>query len=168
MDVLDAIFTRRSIRKYKSNEIPEDYIFKILKAGMCAPTSRNKRPWLFILIKNKKTLKEIGEFHPYGKMLKEAPLAIVVCGDLNLQENEGYIALDCAAACQNILLACHGTGLGACWVGIYPRKERINFIKNLLKLSQNILPIAIISIGFPAEKKEEIERFEKEKVKIIE
>lgn len=168
MEILEGIFKRRSIRKYKEKEVEEEKLRKILKAGMYAPSSRNKRPWFFIVIKNKKILKEIADFHPYGKMLYTTPVAILVCGDKNIQEVEGYIALDCAASTQNILLASFGLGLGTCWIGIYPRKERMDFIKKLLKLEKNFIPISLISLGYPDEEKESPERFEEEKIKIIE
>lgn len=167
MEIFEGILKRRSIRKYKDKEIEEEKIKKILKAGMYAPSSRNKRPWFFIVIKDKNILKEIADFHPYGKMLYTAPLAILVCGDKNIQEVEGYIALDCAASTQNILLAALGLGIGSCWIGIYPRKERMDFIKKLLKLEEKLIPISLISLGYPDEEKEMPERFEKEKYKII-
>lgn len=168
MELLKGIITRRSIRKYRDKEIGEEKILKIVEAGMYAPSSRNRRPWFFIVIKNKKILKEIADFHPYGKMLYTAPVAILVCGDKNIQQVEGYIALDCAAATQNILLSAHSLGLGSCWIGIYPRKERMDFIKKLLRLEENFIPISLISLGWPDEEKEMPERFEKEKIKIIE
>ncbi len=167
MELIKGIFTRRSIRKYKDKEIPKEILETIIKTGMYAPSSRNKRPWFFILIKNKEILKKIADYHPFGKMLSEAPCGILVCGDKNLQEVEGYIALDCAAATQNILLSAHGLGLGACWIGIYPRVERMNFIKELLKLPKNLIPISLVSIGYPDEEKEFPERFEKDKFEII-
>lgn len=168
MELLKGIITRRSIRKYRDKEIEEEKILKIVEAGMYAPSSRNRRPWFFIVIKNKNILKEIADFHPYAKMLYRAPVAILVCGNKDLQEVEGYIALDCAASTQNMLLAASGLGIGSCWIGIYPRKERMDFIKKLLKLEENLIPISLISLGWPDEEKEVPERFEKEKIKIIE
>lgn len=168
MELLEGILTRRSIRKYKEREVEEEKIMKIINAGMYAPSSRNKRPWFFIIIKNRKILKEIADFHPYGKMLKSAPLAILICGNKIIQEVEGYIALDCAASTENILLAAHSMGIGSCWIGIYPRKERMDFIKKLLKLEEKLIPISLVALGYPDEEKEKPERFEEEKYKIIE
>lgn len=168
MDLYDGIISRRSIRKYKDKKIPEEIIKKIIKAGMYAPSSRNKRPWFFIVIKNKKILKKIADFHPYAKMLYEAPCAILVCGNLKIQEVEGYLALDCSAATQNILLSSLSFGIGSCWIGLYPRKERMDFIRKLIDLCETMIPISLISLGYPDEEKETPERFEKEKFKIIE
>jgi nitroreductase len=167
MDLFEGILKRRSIRKYKEKEIEEEILKKIIEAGMYAPSSSNKRPWFFILIKNKEILKKIADFHPYGKMLYQAPCAILVCGNKNLQNLEGYLALDCAAATQNILLSALSFGIGSCWIAVYPREERINFIKNLLNLEKNLLPISLVSLGYPAEEKEKPERFEEEKLKIL-
>lgn len=168
MELYDGIISRRSIRKYKEEIIPKEIVEKIIKAGMYAPSSGNKRPWFFVIIKNKDFLNRIADFHPYGKMLYQAPLAILVCGNKKIQEMEGYIALDCSAATQNILLSAHSFGIGSCWIAIYPRKERMDFIKSLLNLEEYLIPICLISLGFPNEEKAIPERFEPEKIKIIE
>lgn len=167
MDIIDAILKRRSIRKYKDKEISDEILKEIIKAGMYAPSSNNKRPWFFILIKEKEILKKIADFHPYAKMLYTSPCAILVCGNKNLQNTEGYLALDCAAATQNILLYAYGLGIGSCWIGIYPREARMDFIRNLLKLEDNLIPISLISLGYPDEEKQMLERFEPDKFKII-
>lgn len=167
MDIIDAILKRRSIRKYKDKEIPEEILKEIIKAGMYAPSSSNKRPWFFILIKDKKILKKIADFHPYAKMLYSSPYAILVCGNKILQSVDGYIALDCAAATQNILLSAYGLGIGSCWIGIYPREARMDFIRDLLKLEDYFIPISLVSLGYPDEEKQMPERFEPDKFKII-
>lgn len=167
MNIIDAILKRRSIRKYKDKEIPEEILKEIIKAGMYAPSSSNKRPWFFILIKEKEILKKIADFHPYAKMLYSSACAILVCGNKNLQSVEGYIALDCAAATQNILLSAYGLGIGSCWIGIYPREARMDFIRDLLKLEDCFVPISLVSLGYPDEEKQMPERFEPDKFKII-
>jgi len=164
MDIMEAIFTRRSIRKYKSGNISDETIELLLKSGMYAPSANNFQPWHFIEITEKSILLKIRDFHPYADMLKDASLAIVVCGDQKLDENMGYLALDCAAATENILLAAHGLGLGAVWLGIYPRSERISEINKLLHLPNHIIPITMISIGIPSENKVVQERFKIERI----
>lgn len=167
MDIIDAILKRRSIRKYKNKNIPDEILREIIKSGMYAPSSNNKRPWFFILIKEREILKKIADFHPYAKMLYSSPCAILVCGDINLQNIEGYLALDCAAATQNILLSAYGFGIGSCWIGIYPREARMDFIRDLLKLEDFLIPISLVSLGYPDEEKHTPERFETDKFKII-
>jgi nitroreductase len=164
MDVLEAIFTRRSIRKYETGTIAHDEIELLLKAAMYAPSAHNYQPWQFILIHNKSMLNAIRKIHPYADMLKNAGLAIVVCGDYTLDKHIGYLVQACSAATQNILLAAHGLNLGAVWLGIYPRENRIKRIAKLLDLPKEVIPISIVSIGIPAERKEIKERFKTEKI----
>jgi len=137
----------------------------LLKAGMYAPSARNLQPWYFIYTDKRKTLNELSEIHPYAKMLKEATLAILVCGDLKLEENLNYIIQDCSAATQNILLAATDLGLGSVWLGIQPREDRVKNMKSFFNLPDNIIPISLISIGYPDEIKQLPERFNPERVK---
>ena len=149
MELYEGLISRRSIRKYTGEKISEHDIYSIIKAGMYAPSARNKRPWHFIVIDDSDVLDRIREFHPYSSMLKEASHAIVICGDQKLENGPGYYKLDCSAATQNILLASHAKGYGAVWLGIEPREERINALKMILSLPSNIQPLSIVSIGVP-------------------
>lgn len=164
METLQAVLTRRSIRKYIGKEIPEEIITKLLEAGMYAPSARNTQPWHFVVINQKEILDRIPHIHPYADMCYDAPLAILVCGDLDIEKLEGYIALNCAAATQNILLAAYDLGLGSVWLGVYPRKERMEPLSKLLKLPKNILPISLIVLGYPYEQIAKPERFKPERI----
>ncbi len=164
MDVLEAIFTRRSIRKYTDKPVGEDPVQTLLRAGMQAPSAHNAQPWDFIVLTDRKILKCIQSFHPYSKMLKKAALAILVCGNTALENSSAYVNQDCAAATQNILLAAHGLGLGAVWLGIYPREERVAGMRQLLKIPEAIIPVSLISLGYPEEAKEKTDRFRPERV----
>ena len=105
MDAMEAIFTRRSVRKYSKKKISDKIIFKLLNAGVSAPSAGNEQPWQFVIIYKRDILDKIMEFHPYSNMLEEAQLAILVCGDLELETHKGYWMIDCSAATQNILIA---------------------------------------------------------------
>ena len=102
--------------------------------------------------------------HTGCKMLRQAPLAITVCGDFRLEESVDYLALNCAAATENILLAAHSFGLGAVWLGIYPRKKRINDLRQLLNLPEDIIPISLVAIGHIKEPKDQLNRFNSDKI----
>jgi len=164
METLEAIITRRSIRKFKSKEIEEELIIKMLQAAMYAPSARNTQPWHFIVINDRKKLDEIPRLHPYADMCYEAPLAIMICGDLTLEKMEGYIAINCAAATQNLLLAAHDLGLGAVWLGVYPRKERMNALSKFFEIPENIIPVSLVAVGYPNESKSTPERFKPERI----
>jgi len=163
MDFLDIIMSRRSIRRYNKGKVSEEQIRKILEAAMNAPSRKNERPWHFVVINNREILDKIPSFHPNSKMLYEAPMAILVAGDLNITKDI-FITIDCSAATENILLAAHSIGLGACWLGIYPDEERVRGIKELLNLPENIFPVSLISIGYPNEGKPQLNRFEENRI----
>ena len=159
MDTLEVIRTRRSIRKYKKQPIPENVIRNVLTAAFSAPSAGNQQPWHFIIIDDRKIINVIHTFHPSAKMLMDAEKAILVCGDLNLEKFKGYWMIDCAAATENILLAAHSLGLGACWLGIYPREGRVTGMRKLLHLPTHIIPFALVSLGYPGEEKPREERY---------
>lgn len=161
---MDAIFRRRSIRKYTDEQVSEELLEKIIRAGMAAPSAGNEQPWHFVIINDEKILKEIPKFHPYSSMLPGAKVAIAVCADLNLQRYEGYWVQDCSAATQNMLLMADELGLGSVWLGVYPTEERVIGMKKLLNLPDNIIPFSILPIGYPGEKKEPVDRFDKSRI----
>jgi nitroreductase len=165
MEAMKAILTRRSIRKYTRAPITQKMREKLLRAAMSAPSAGNEQPWHFVVVDDHKVLDEIPRYHAYSQMLREAPLAMVVCGDLLLQKVEGqWWVQDCSAATQNLLIAAHAMGLGAVWLGVYPREERVDGIRKLLGLPENVMPLSIISIGYPAETKAPGDRYEPSRV----
>ncbi len=164
MKTLKAILTRRSIRKYSEKKIPEEYFEILLKAAMHAPSARNKQPWHFILISDREILDKLADVNTSWRMLKEAAKAIVVCGDLNLEDAESFIIQDCSAATQNILLAAHELGLGTVWLGVHPREERLKPLIRILNIPNNIVPVSMISIGNPDESREQPERYNIERI----
>ena len=121
-NLIELIKTRRSIRKFAGKLLTNKEINLLLEAAMYAPSARNLQPWHFIVVTERTLLDKIMQAHPYAAMLNEAPLAIVVCADENIEKSEGYQAQDCAAATQNILLAAHAMELGSVWLGVFPRE----------------------------------------------
>jgi nitroreductase len=164
MDVLEAIFNRRSIRQYTDRPVTDDVVETLLKAAMYAPSAVNKQPWHFIVFRDRRIIERINQFHEYASMLRQANVAILVCWDDELQHDTGYGPVDCSAATQNILLAAYGLGLGSVWVGLYPRIQRMESIQDLFSLPQNIRPFSIISLGYPAEEKKMPDRFKRDRI----
>ncbi len=162
MEAIEAILTRRSIREYTSETISPEAINDLLKAAMAAPSSHNVQPWHFIVIEDHQILDKIPETHPYATMLLQAQFAIAICGDIQVQPEVWMV--DCALAAQNILLAAHAKGLGAVFVGVYPITSRMRELKDLLKLPDYILPLSLISMGYPKEPKAPANRFSSSKV----
>jgi nitroreductase len=159
MDGFETIITRRSIRKYKKQPISKEIVQKLLQAACSAPSAGNQQPWHFVILDDRKILNVIHTFHPSARMLLTADAAILVCGDLDLEKFKGFWMVDCAAATENILLAAHSLGLGACWLGLYPREGRMAGMKKLLHLPSNIVPFAIVSLGYPDEVKPREDRY---------
>lgn len=149
---MNSIFKRASVRKYTDQPVSKEQIEMLLKAGMAAPSAKNVQPWEFVVIQKKDTMFDIMKFHPYSSMLNQAPLAIAVCGNttkIALEEAQNLWVQDCAAATQNILLEATELGLGSVWMGVYPKKEYINGLANLLILPDFIVPFSLIAIGYP-------------------
>ncbi|HPT11661.1 MAG TPA: nitroreductase family protein [Bacteroidales bacterium] len=150
--VLKNIYTRTSVRSYEGREIEKDKVEQMLRAAMSAPTAMNKQPWAFIVVNDRAVLNSLADSLPHAKMAAEAPVAIVVCGDLSkVLEGEAstYWIQDASAATENLLLAAHGLGLGAVWTGVYPNQRRVEAVKAILNLPENIIPLNVIPVGYP-------------------
>jgi len=164
VEVLEALHTRRSIRHYKPDPVPEETINAILSAAMMAPSAGNQQPWQFIVIRRRDLLDAIPDFHPHAEMVHQASVAILVCGDQRIEVHKGFWVQDCSAATQNLLLAAHGLGLGAVWTGIYPRQDRVKGFRQLLNLPQEVIPFALVPLGYPLQPPQKVERFKPERV----
>lgn len=154
--VIENIMTRTSIRQFTDQPVAKDTLETILKAGMAAPSAMNKQPWTFVAVTEREMLDSLNAHHPYAN-LKTATAAIIVCGDMQKTiEGAGreYWVQDCSAATENILLAAHGLGLGAVWCGVYPVEERIAEVSAVLGLPEEIVPLNIVTMGYPAENPE--------------
>ncbi|MDD5082634.1 MAG: nitroreductase family protein, partial [Dehalococcoidales bacterium] len=121
--------------------------------------------WYFVVISDRQTLSEIPKHHEYSGMLRQASCAIAVCGDLELDDGRGFWVQDCSAATENTLLAAHANGLGAVWLGVYPIERRVAGIKSLLGLPENIVPLSLVSLGYPAERRLHTNRYDAARVR---
>jgi nitroreductase len=164
MDTLEVIHTRRSIRQYQDRSIPEEVINKLLAAAMAAPSARNQQPWEFIVVTRKDLLERISTVNPYADMAAAAPVAILICGNLEIETSPGYWVIDCAAATQNLLLAAHALGLGAVWTGTYPNEDRMDGYTELFDLPEQILPHSLVVIGYPQEQPSDQDRFQVDRI----
>lgn len=153
---LTFIFGRRSIRSYTAEPVADETINDLLRAAAAAPSACAKDPWRFVVVRRTEMLQKIAEALPNGKMLAQASAGLVVCGDLEAAHGGelSYLLQDCSAAIQNLLLAAHGLGLGACWLGVHPRVPRMDALRALLDLPGQVIPISVIAVGYPAEQKE--------------
>lgn len=158
------LFARRSVRVYQEKEVDAAQVRAILEAAMAAPSAVCKDPWRFVVVRDPARKKLLVEKLPNGKMLAQAPVGIIVCGDLQQTHDQqlSFLLQDCSAAIQNILLAAGMLGLGACWLSVHPRQERIDHLRAVLNLPEQVIPIAAIALGYPAEQKEPRTRYHAE------
>lgn len=169
MNTSEVIRNRHSVRKYKKGvQIPRKDIETMLEAAMMASSACNTRPWEFAVVENPEIRKQIMEISPYTKMLETASLAIVVCARPDLQEGRGsgFFPQDCGAAIENLLLQATDLGYGTCWCGFYPVMERVEKLRDLLKVSS--VPLAVIAVGEADEEPKTRGFFDKERVTYIE
>jgi nitroreductase len=164
MEAIKCIMTRRSVRKYTAKKMTETRLRKILEAAMNAPSANNQQAWQFIVVRDRIILNDLAEVHPYAQMLRQAQAGIVICGDLAAEKSQGYWVQDCAAATQNALLAAHALGLGAVWLGVHPRQPRVEDVQRVLGIPDHVVPLSIVSVGFPGEKPKAVKRYAKSKV----
>ncbi|MDP8223500.1 MAG: nitroreductase family protein [Candidatus Lernaella stagnicola] len=150
---METIFKRRSIRRYTSEPVSDEQVTAILKAAMAAPSAGNQQPWHFVVLRDPDIKNGVPDVHPYSRMVVEAPVAIAVCADMSLVSHAGMWEQDCAAATQNLLLAVTDLGLGAVWLGVHPREDRVAGLKKLLRLPDTVIPFALVPVGHPAESK---------------
>ncbi len=163
-DPLGLIFGRRSVRVYSPGDVPAETVTRLLEAAMAAPSAMTKDPWRFVTVREPRTLAALAAALPGGKMLGTAALAIAVCGDLDaaLDRQLSYLLQDCSAATENLLLAAHALGLGACWVGVHPAEDAVRQVRQLLDLPTPIIPMAVVAVGRPGEQPEARTRYRAE------
>lgn len=145
MDTIEALKTRRSIRKYKSDPVPKELIEKVIDCGRLAPTARNVQPWEFVVITDSSTLKRIGGMANHGKFIADAPVCVVV-----LSKETKYWLEDASAATQNLLLAAHALGLGACWIA-GDKKDYAEPVRELVGAPAGFRLISLVTIGYADE-----------------
>ena len=168
MELKEVLLTRRSIRKFKADEVSDDLIEELLHAAMCAPSACNKQPWEFYVITNKDKIKELKGASMFTKY--DSPLAIVVCGNLSKAlpvQLAPYWIQDCSAATQNILLRVTDLGLGAVWCGVHPQKRVEDRVRKFLDLDDKIIPLNIIFIGYKDQEVPPKEKYNEKKIHYI-
>jgi nitroreductase len=158
---LGFIFGRRSIRAYSGEPVSEGVVQKLLEAAMAAPSAVAKDPWRFVVVHKRVVLEQLAPVLSNGEMLLRAGTGIVVCGDLDVAHDRqlSYLLQDCAASIENTLLCAHILGLGACWLGVHPREQRMKSVIEILRLPKSVVPVGCVCVGHPAEVKEPRTRF---------
>jgi nitroreductase len=150
-DALTIIHSRKSVRNFTGQEVNKEFLEKIVKAGMAAPTAVNKQPWSFVVVTDRKTLDSLRDGLPHAKMLDKAGAAIIVCAipEKAFEKKVEYAVIDSTCASENILLAAEALGLGAVWTAAYPYQDRMGFVRKTLNIPDDVIPLNVIPIGYP-------------------
>lgn len=152
MDALRAVLGRKSVRRFIENPVEEEHLLTLVRAAMAAPSAMDRRPWAFVIITDREKLNSLAGRLPHAKMAAEAPAAVAVCGVLSRTGTDSppdYWVQDCSAATENLLIAAEALGLGAVWTGVYPRKERMEAVREILNLPADVVPLNLIPLGHP-------------------
>jgi nitroreductase len=150
---INSIMERRSVRQYRDTPVDKETIEVLLRAGVAAPSASNRQPWEIIVVTGQEMRERLAQAHPYAKMLLQAPVCIVVCGSRERFYSDPAVhdfwVQDCSAVTENILVAARSLGLGTCWCGVYPRRERVEAVTKVLGLPEGIVPLNLIAVGYP-------------------
>lgn len=162
---MNAIFKRRSIRKYKDVPVEEEKLEKLLRAAMQAPSAANQQPWEFIVVQDKENLKKLSKMSPYSKMIEKAPLALILLGNEEKMKFSSNWQQDMGAAAENILIEAVELELGGVWLGVAPIEDRVDYINKMFHLKENIKPYCVIALGYPDEEENKfIDRFDENRI----
>ena len=158
---LQFLFARRSTRRFNGQPIEPGMIQDLLEAAMAAPSAVAKDPWHFVVVQNPVTLDRLASGLPDGRFLAQAAAGMAICGDpARAHENQlSFLLQDCSAASENLLLAATQLGLGSCWLGIHPKEERIQMVREILHIPSSIIPVCLIALGWPAQRTEARTRY---------
>ena len=163
--ILDAIFKRRSIRKYTDQPVESEKLDLLLQAAMAAPSAMNCKPLEFVVVTDPEKLAQFRKRLIFGN--RNAPTAIVVCGNPGLSTNPAarlFWVQDCSAAAENILIAATGLGLGTVWIGVHPVADFVRVVRDIAGLPKHVTPLCVIYVGYPAEDKPARTQFDENRV----
>ncbi len=151
-ETLKIIHQRKSVRNFTDQEVTKEQLETIVKAAMAAPTAINAQPWQFLIVTDKALKAKYAEGNRQAEMINKSSALVVVCGDRTIGNDRSwaYWDQDCSAATENLLLAVESLGLGAVWTGVYPGEDRIKTVKEKFELPDNIIPLCVVLVGYPA------------------
>lgn len=161
---MNSIFTRRSIRTYEDKKVEDEKIEKLLRAAMQAPSAHNQQPWEFVVVKDRELLIKLSEINKYAKMIGKASCAIIAVANTDRIIMEEYWQQDMAASVQNILLEAVELDLGAVWTGVAPRELIVDNVNEILHFPKNIIPFAVIAIGYSQKQNVYKDRYDESRV----
>ena len=164
---MNSIFTRSSVRQFEDREVEQEKIEKILQAGFSAPSALNERPWEFYVVTNREKLQDLSKTSQYARPVANAPAAIVVCYNTSTLKNLDFVDINCAIAAENMWLEMEELGLGGVFMAVRPFEDRIENVRKVLDLPENVVPFNIMPFGYPKSKRQQKDRFNSERVHYV-
>ena len=165
---MDAIMNRKSVRNYKPVPVGDDLVEKLLRAAMQAPSAGNQQPWEFYVVTDKEKIQELSKATPYSGCAAEAPVVIVPVYRTKGLVVQDMAQIDMAIAQENIWLETDALGLGGVWIGIAPMQDRMNLVHKILNLPKNLEVFSLFALGYPAEIREQQNRFDETRIHFVE
>lgn len=162
MDVINAIHTRRSVRRFADTEVTDAQVERLLRAAMAAPSAMNEQPWRFVVVRDAEMRAKLSEVSPYAGPVGRSVVTIAVLAHPTSDKAPDRWTMDCAAATQNILLAAHASGLGTCWIGIFPEAAREEAVVELLGVADDMRVLCLVAVGVPESAGAEVDRYNPE------
>ena len=163
---MNSIFHRVSIRKFQDKPVEPEKIESLLRAAMAAPSARNQQPWEFYVVTNKDLIQKLSTVSPYAGCAKDAPV-LIVSAYREDAISPAYAQIDLSIANENIWLETDALGLGGVWFGIAPNEENMEKVRVLLGLPEEVHVFALFALGYPAEHREQQDRFKPERIHFI-
>lgn len=163
---MKELFHRTSVRKYLDKQVEDEKVEMMLKGAMAAPSAGNQQPWEFYVVKNKETIEKLSKTSLYASCSASAPLTFVACYHIKCRMPE-YAHIDMSASVENLLLEADSLGLGAVWLGIAPLKERMDAVREVLNIPEDLEAFAIIPCGYPESVRPQQDRFDKDRIHYV-
>lgn len=162
----NSIFHRTSVRKYQEKPVEGEKIEWMLKAAMAAPSAMNQQPWEYYVVTRRETIEKLSESTPYTGCAKGAPLVFVACYRRECLRPM-YAHIDMSASVENLLLEADELGLGAVWMGIAPLEDRMQIVKEIVDMPDDLEAFALIACGYPVEEQTQQDRYDEARVHYI-
>ncbi|MCP1223717.1 nitroreductase family protein [Sebaldella sp. S0638] len=161
---MNSIFARRSIREFLDKPVESEKIDQILRAGMQAPTARNQRAWEFIVVTSQEDKEKVSQMSPFSKLAAKAAVLIILVGNKDKMTVPEKWQQDMGACTQNMLLQIVKEDLGGVWLGVYPTQERVDALKDIFNLPDNIIPFGVVCFGYSDKKNTFKDRYDESAV----
>ena len=168
MEIRSSVMRRRSCREFTQAAVADEQLRQLVAAGMQAPSARNERPWEFLIVCSEAGKQSLAQASPYAKMCRNATAFSVVLAKLSrIAEGSPWWVQDVSACTENILIRATELGLGAVWLGMYPRQDRMRAIRTAFSLPEHCVPFAAIPVGYPAKEAQYEDRLDETRIRWV-